>query len=135
MIYSVVSWGDDPYCFCQKDLFYEQHKGFDKFVVAKAFADAYAKNDISIIAPYLTNPIQYSRGCYEMDVLDKDLLLTILAKEINDLNSLGEVKATIIPSCLKNKYEGADVVVKTALGKLKLFIHSFLNCAYKIEFY
>ena len=133
MTNSVVSWGSDPYCFCQNDLFYDQHRGFDKFVVAKAFADAYAKNDVFIIAPYLTNPIQYRWGCYEVDVLDKEYCLKILATEINNLNVLGSVKTTIVPTCLKYKYGGADVLVKSVLGRMRLYVHSFLNCVYKIE--
>lgn len=44
MICEVYDWGINKGL-----LFYGEHKKYDKFIIAKAFVDAFVKNEISLI--------------------------------------------------------------------------------------
>ena len=119
-------------------LFYDEHKKYDKRIVAKAFVDAYIKNDVAIIAPYITNPICFSLNDNNYVYMDKIKFLKYLADKIDVLHKEGLVKATIIPTFIRNKYLYADVLVKTNMTLEKsnsqlLYLHTFLNCVHKIE--
>ena len=135
--WELLDWGKDSYWNHQNVLFYEEHKKYNKHIVAKAFVDAYNQNDVSIIVPYLTNPIRYSYQ-FEERLIEKDTFLKKLSDAINRLHECGKVKATIIPTFIRNKYIGADVLIKTNLPfdsskVLTLSIHAFLNSVYKIH--
>ena len=135
--WELLDWGKDSYWNYQNDLFYEEHKKYNKHIVAKAFVDAYNQNDVSIIVPYLTNPICYSYQ-FEEKLIEKDIFLKKLSDAINSLHECGKVKATIIPTFIRNKYIGADILIRTNLpfesSKVStLSIHAFLNSVYKIH--
>ena len=119
-------------------LFYDEHKKYDKRIVAKAFVDAYIKNDVAIIAPYITNPFCLSLNDKNDVYMDKIKFLKYFANEIDFLHNDGLVKATIIPTFIRNKYMYADVLIKTNMSLEKsnsqlLYLHTFLNCVHKIE--
>ena len=119
-------------------LFYDEHKKYDKRIVAKAFVDAYIKNDVDIIAPYITNPVCFSLNDNNDVYMDKIKFLKYLADKINIFHDGGLVKATIIPTFIRNKYMYADVLIRTNMPFEKsnsqlLYLHTFLNCVHKIE--
>ena len=135
--WSLLDWGKDGSWGYKTDLFLHEHKKCDKLIVSKAFVDAYNKNDFSIVEPYLSNPINYSCQ-FEEGLIDKDTFLKKLSDSINSLHECGKIKATIKPTLIKNKYIGADVLIRKSLpfGKSiesTLSIHTFLNCVYKID--
>lgn len=136
--WGLLDWGKDGSWGYKTDLFFDEHKKFDKQIVSKAFVDAYNKNDVSIIEPYISNPVVYSLLCEEEYSLDKRSYLDILSEKINDLHLIGVVAATIIPTFVKHKYLDADVLVRIKfpfeqLREIKLYLHSFLNTIYKIR--
>lgn len=136
--WSLLDWGKDGSWWYKTDLFLDEHKKCDKLIVSKAFADAYNKNDVSIIEPYISNPVYYASECEERNSLDKRTYLKFLSSEINNLHSSGVVIATIIPTFIKNKYFDADVLVKIinpfeGTKVVKLYLHTFLNTLYKIS--
>ena len=56
-----------------KDLFHKEYRRGRRMDIAKAFAKAFRKKDVSIIASYLTNPIRYQRNWDEIYMLDKEI--------------------------------------------------------------
>lgn len=133
-VYELTDWGRDGCREYKSDLFYEQYLKYDRFVVAKAFADAYTKNNVSLIASYITNPIRYSCNWgNEECLMDKENFLMNLSDRINDLHFCGKVTATLIPTIIKPKYTDADVLIRAkGTGSIKLHLNMFLNCIYKI---
>ena len=132
MISEVYDWGIDKGL-----LFYDEHKKYDKFIIAKAFVDAFMKIDISLIEPYITNPFTFSLGHDKTKEMDKIEFLKYLSDEISHLHSNGIVKATIIPTCLKPKFIYADVLVcfnspMKGCKVKKLYIDTFLDNVYNI---
>lgn len=117
------------------DLFYEQNQKYDKLIISKAFADAYKRNDVSIVEPYIANPINYSSGVNRWNDnqnMDKESFLKILSFKINELHSCGKVSASIIPISIKGKFWNSDVLVKHkfCIGQTKqltIEIETFLN--------
>lgn len=97
----------------------------------KAFVDAYNKNDVSIIEPYLINPISYSCQLEE-GLIDKGPFLKKLSDSINSLHECGKIEATIIPAFIRNKNIGTDILLRKnfRLKNLKnqnlIFIHFFV---------
>lgn len=70
--------------------------------------------------------------------MDKIKFLKYLADKIIILHDGGLVKATIIPTFIRNKYMYADVLIRTNMPFEKsnsqlLYLHTFLNCVHKIE--
>ena len=82
MICEVYDWGID-----KRFLFYDEHKKYDKFIIAKAFVDAFMKIDISLIEPYITNPISFSLGHDKTKETDKIEFLKNISDEISHLHS------------------------------------------------
>lgn len=136
--WSLLDWGKDGSWGYKTDLFLDEHKKCDKQIVSKAFVDAYNKNDVSIIEPYISNPVYYSSGLEEKGPLDKRSFLKIVSSEINNLHLSGVITATIIPTFIKHKYLDADILVKIKnpfeeTKVIKLYLHTFLNTLYKIS--
>lgn len=136
--WSLLDWGKDGSWGYKTDLFLDEHNKCDKLIVSKAFVDAYNKNDVSIIEPYISNPVYYSSESEEKGPLDKRSFLEIVSSEINNLHSSGVFTATIIPTSIENKYFDADVLVKIKIPfegtkVIKLYLHTFLNTIYKIS--
>ena len=134
MIFEVYDWGID-----KRLLFYDEHKKYDKFIISKAFVDAFMKNDISLIEPYITNPFCLSIGYDKTKEIDKVVFLKYLSEEIRHLHSNGIVKASIIPTCLRAKFIYADVLVccnspMEGCKVMKLYIETFLDNVYSIWF-
>ena len=134
MISEVYDWGID-----KGILFYDEHKKYDKFIIAKAFVDAFMKNDISLIELYITNPFSLSIGYDKTKEIDKVAFLKLLSEEIIHLHSYGIVKSSIIPTCLKPKFIYADVLVcckspMEGCKVMKLHIETFLDNVYSICF-
>lgn len=132
MICEVYDWGIDKGL-----LFYDEHKKYDKFIIAKAFVDAFMKIDISLIEPYITNPFSFSLGHDKTKEMDKLEFLKYLSDEISHLHSYGIVRATIIPTCLKSHFIYADVLVcckspMEGCKVIKLYIDTFLDNVYSI---
>ena len=132
MIYEVYDWGINKGL-----LFYDEHKKYDKFIIAKAFVDAFVKNDISLIEFYITNPINFSLRYDKAKEMDKVEFLKYLSDEIKHLHSYGIVRATIIPTCLKPKFIYADVLVcckspMEGCKVIKLHLDTFLDNVYSI---
>lgn len=75
MICEVYDWGID-----KRFLFYDEHKKYDKFIISKAFVDAFMKNDISLIEPYITNPFSLSIGYDKTKEIDKVVFLKYLSE-------------------------------------------------------
>ena len=78
--------------------------------------------------------IMYNNNVY----MDKIKFLKYLADKIDILHDGGLVKATIIPTFIRNKYMYADVLIKINIpfeksNSLLLYLHTFLNCVHKIE--
>ena len=127
-----------------KDMFEEENRRYDKFIVAKAFADAYTMNDVSIIRPYITNPVICTHFKKE-GAIEKEKFLQLLSERIDKLHQYGySVKGTIVPTCVGSKWLSPDVLVKFGLPSMKcesfdgtalLRIETFLNCAYSIGIY
>ena len=122
------------------DMFEEENRRCDKFIVAKAFADAYTMNDVSIIRPYITNPVICTHFKKE-GAIEKEKFLQLLSERIDKLHQYGySVKGTIVPTCVGSKWLSPDVLVKFGLpstcesfdGTALLRIETFLNCAYSI---
>ena len=124
-----------------KDMFEEENRRYDKFIVAKAFADAYTKNDVSIVRPYITNPVVCTHFKKEGPI-EKEQFLKLLADRIDKLHQEGYgVKGTIVPSSVGRRWFSPDVLVKFGLPSMKcesfdgtasLRLETFLNCAYSI---
>lgn len=134
MICEVYDWGID-----KRFLFYDEHKKYDKFIIAKAFVEAFVKNDISPIEPYITNPFSFSIGYDKTKEIDKVAFLKYLSEEIRHLHSYGIVRATIIPTCLKFKFIYADILISCnspmeGCKVMKLYIETFLDNVYSIWF-
>ena len=100
--------------------------------IAKAFAKAFRKKDVSIIASYLTNPIRYQRNWDEIYMLDKEILLKQLSDEMMDWYVWGKVMATAVSFHRKRVYWEADVRVVTANGVIEIYLYLFLGCVYEI---
>lgn len=128
-----------------EDLFLREHKMYDRHIVYKAFADAITNGDVSIIRPFLTNPVSYSNYSLEPysytneedKQVDKEDFLNTLAKEIDCLyKAYPIVRASVIPVCLRPHHGNANVLVKLkgcpVERNLEIHIDTFLNCAYKI---
>ena len=115
-----------------KDLFHKEYRRGRRMDIAKAFAKAFRKKDVSIIASYLTNPIRYQRNWDEIYMLDKEILLKQLSDEIMDWYVWGKVMATAVSFHRKRVYGEADVRVVTANGVIEIYLYLFLGCVYEI---
>lgn len=115
-----------------KDLFHKEYRRGRRMDIAKAFAKAFKKKDVSIIASYLTNPIRYQRNWDEIYILDKEILLKQLSDEMTDWYAWGKVMATAVSFHRKRVYWEADVRVVTANGVIEIYLYLFLGCVYEI---
>ena len=120
-----------------EDLFIREHRKYDRHIAHKALSDAIIKNDMSIIRPYLTNPISFSSYCYrypmirheEHNLIDKENFIKIFSEYFKNL----EVYSTsIIPTGFRLYYSYADVLVKTLDMKMGVHIQTFLNSIYNV---
>lgn len=120
-----------------KDMFEEENRKCDKFIVAKAFVDAIKKGDISIVKPYLTNPVSFSYHCHHYpmtryksyNLIDKEEFIKIFSEYFENLDVYS---ASIIPTGYRKYYGYADVLAKTSDMKLEVHIKTFLNSVYNI---
>ena len=121
-----------------KDIFEEENRRCDKFFVAKVFVDAIKINDVSILRPYLTNPISFSYCCHHYpmirhgnyNLIDKEDFIKLFSEYFNNVDVYS---ATIIPTVLSRRYYGcADILAKTTDMKMWVHISSFLNSVYNV---
>ena len=116
-----------------KDMFEEENRRCDKFIVAKAFADAIKINEMSIIRPYLTNPISFSYHCYHypmirhenFSLIDKEEFIKVFSEYFNNVDVYS---ASVIPTVLRRYYGSADIIAKAMDMKMQVHIDTFLNC-------
>lgn len=119
------------------DLFIREHRKYDRRIVHKAFVDAIMRNDMSIIRPYLTNPISFSFHCYHYpmicdknyDLIDKEDFIKVFSEYFE---SHVVHAASIIPTGYRKYYSYADVLAKTIDMKLEVHIDTFLNSVYNV---
>ena len=115
------------------DMFEEENRRCDKFIVAKAFADAIKINEMSIIRPYLTNPISFSYHCYHypmirhenFSLIDKEEFIKVFSEYFNNVDVYS---ASVIPTVLRRYYGSADIIAKAMDMKMQVHIDTFLNC-------
>lgn len=120
-----------------EDLFVREHRKYDRRIVHKAFVDAIMRNDMSIIRPYLTNPISFSFYCYHnpmirdenYDLIDKEEFIKVFSEYFENQVVYA---ASIIPTGFRKNYGYADVLVKTMDMKLEVHIDTFLNSVYNV---
>ena len=106
-----------------EDLFIREHRKYDRRIVHKVFADAIMRNDMSIIKPYLTNPISFSYHCYHypmirhenFSLIDKEDFIRLFSEYFENLNVHS---ASVIPTGFRKDYSYADVLVKTSDMKM-----------------
>lgn len=116
-----------------KDMFEEENRRCDKFIVAKAFADAIKINEMSIIRPYLTNPISFSYHCYHypmirhenFSLIDKEEFIKVFSEYFNNVDVYS---ASVIPTVLRRYYGSVDIIAKAMDMKMQVHIDTFLNC-------
>ena len=116
-----------------EDLFIREHRKYDRRIVHKAFADAIKINDMSIIRPYLNNPISFSYHCYhypmirheDFSLIDNEEFIKVFSKYFNDVDVYS---ASVIPTVLRRYYGCADIVAKAMDMKMQVHIDTFLNC-------
>lgn len=120
-----------------EDLFIREHRKYDRRIAHKAFADAIKRNDMSIIKPYLTNPISFSYHCYHypmirhenFSLIDKEDFIRLFSEYFENLNVHS---ASVIPTGFRKDYSYADVLVKTSDMKMGVHIQTFLNSVYDV---
>ncbi len=120
-----------------EDLFVREHRKYDRRIVHKAFADAIMRNDISIIRPYLANPVSFSFYCYRYpmirdenyDLIDKEKFIKVFSEYFENQVVYA---ASIIPTGCRTYYSYADVLVKTSDMKMGVHIDTFLNSVYNV---
>ncbi len=120
-----------------EDLFIREHRKYDRRIVHKAFADAITRHDISIIRPYLTNPISFSSYCYryqmirheEYNLIDKEEFIKLFSQYLENSEAYS---ASIIPTGFRQYYSYADVLAKTPDMKMGVHIDTFLNSVYNV---
>ena len=120
-----------------EDLFIREHRKYDRHIAHKAFSDAIIRNDMSIIRPYLTNPVSFSCYCYrypiirheEYNLIDKEDFIKIFSEYFENLDVYS---ASIIPTGYRKYYGYADVLAKTSDMKLEVHIKTFLNSVYNV---
>ena len=123
-----------------KDMFEEENRRCDKFIVAKAFADAIKINEMSIIRPYLTNPISFSYHCYHypmirhenFSLIDKEEFIKVFSEYFNNVDVYS---ASVIPTVLRRYYGSADIIAKAMDMKMQVHIDTFLNCVNNVSIF
>ena len=120
-----------------EDLFIREHRKYDRRIVHKALSDAIKRNDMSIIRPYLTNPISFSTHCYHYpmirdenyDLIEKDEFIKLFSEYFENQDVCS---ASVIPTGFRMDYGYADVLVKTLDMKMEVHIDTFLNSVYNV---
>ena len=120
-----------------EDLFIREHRKYDRRIVHKALSDAIMRNDMSIIRPYLTNPISFSFHSdhhpitrdENYDLIDKEDFIKLFSEYFENLNVHS---ASVIPTGIRKDYSYADVLVKTSNMKMGVHIQTFLNSVYDV---